>query len=133
MAIARNDLESIRDMALSGTGDQAVEWFDGVNPSFRELIRQSPTVVPGTEILNITRDPEHRTAEVRARISLAEATNRMGVVVPDTSTAPLSGLSIEVPFVLSDRGWGGWRLDGKRTLETSRKDATKDLVNVATP
>jgi hypothetical protein len=133
-AIARNDSTIIRGIALAGTGDEAAAWFDAVHPEFKDLLRQSPGIVPKTEILSTKHDREQGTAEIRARISLAEPVGRMGTAVPDTTTTTsLSNLSIEVPFVLANRGWGVWRLDGKRTLEEFQKEGAKDLAKVGTP
>ncbi|MDR3617762.1 MAG: hypothetical protein P4L85_00285 [Paludisphaera borealis] len=132
-AIARNDLTAIREMALKGTSDQAVEWFDAVHPEFKDQVRMSASVVPKTEILSTKRDPAHGTAEILTRISLAEPVGRMGVSMPSTSIGSLAGMSIEVPFVLSDRGWSGWQLDGKRTFEAFRKEGEKEAANVGRP
>lgn len=130
-AIARNDLTAIREMALEGTSDKAVAWFDALHPEYKNLIQTSPSIVARTEILDVKRD--RGTAEVLARISLADAVGRRGVAVPDASAASASGMSVEVPFVLADRGWSGWRLDGKRTFEASRTEADKEAANVVRP
>lgn len=121
-AFARNDLTSLRELALPETSDQAVEWLDVAHPEFRDLVRQNPLAVPITEILSIKHDPEQKSAEILARITLTEPVDQRRGIVTDASRAPLSGQYIEVPFVLADRGWDGWRLDGKRTIAAFRKE-----------
>jgi hypothetical protein len=124
-AIARNDLDAIRAMALDGTGDEAAAWFDSVAPEFKAHVRSAPSVVPRMEIVSVRRDPETSSAEVVARLSLAEPQGRMGIVAASTSIGSVAGLTAEAPFVMVDRGWGGWRLDGRRTREAARKEAEK--------
>jgi hypothetical protein len=124
-AIARNDLTTIREMALDGTSDAAVEWFDSVDPEFKDQLRSTPSLIPKVEIVTVRRDPATSSAEVVARLSLAEPEGRMGIVAASTSIGSIAGQSVEVPFVMVDCGWGGWRLDGKKTSETARKEADK--------
>jgi hypothetical protein len=124
-AIARNDSAAIRAMALEGTGDEAAAWFDSVLPEFKALVFSSPSVVPRMEIVSVRRDPETSSAEVVARLSLEEPQGRMGIVAASTSIGSAAGLTAEAPFVMVDRGWGGWRLDGRRTQEAARKEAEK--------
>lgn len=130
MAFARNDLTTIREMALDGTSDEAVEWLDSVHPEFRDLVRRETLARPQAEILSTKQDPSQGTAEVRARIRLAESTAHRGISVVEASTTPVTDVSIDVPFVLANRGWGGWRLDGKRTIEEYRKEAEATAVSV---
>jgi len=124
-AIARNDLSTIREMAFDGTSDEAVEWYDSIHPEFKQQLRTAPSVVPKLEIVSVRRDPATSTAEVVTRLSLVEPEGRMGIVAASTSIGSLGGLSVEVAFVMVDCGWGGWRLDGKRTNEAARKEADK--------
>ena len=132
-ALVRGDLDAIRALADEGTSDAAVEWFDLAHPQFSDLVWTTPSIVPRTEILETKRNPEQGTVEVLAGISLPNRLGRLGLATADVGTASLAGSSIDVPIVLKGGGWGGWRLDGKRTLEAFHKETSKGLANVDGP
>ncbi len=130
-ALARNDLAALQKMSLAGTDKATAEWYEALRPQFKEFTH-GLQAVPKFEVVNIRQDRAHGLAEITAVIRTNEPVGRMGIVVPDTSTSIAAGQVVEAPIVLSGGGWwGGWRLDGKRTLEKYQQSRASELAKSA--
>jgi len=121
MATVQGDLQTIRDLAATGTGNDAVSWYDSIRPQCDQMRQSlgSHKLVVETQVTQ--QDSRQGSAEVVAQLSLEEQFERKGNTLPDPSmiTTP-STQTISLPMAWKSEGWSGWRLDGKHTLEVSK-------------
>ena len=121
-ATVEEDLQTIRELAATGTADSVVTWYSSIRPQCDELLKRlgSRKLAVETEVKQ--QDPQEWT-DVVAHVSIEEKEEleRKGNVLPDLSIvmAPTSQ-PVSLPMAWKFEGWAGWRLDGNRTLELSR-------------
>jgi hypothetical protein len=118
-ALARNDVEELRSLAVEGTGDEAAELSQALAPEFRDHADIHHTASPTVEVARKPEAPGPGLAEVVATIRADRPVGRMGEAIPDVSVS-LKPAAVEVPLVLSGDDQKGWRLDGERSLAAFR-------------
>ena len=119
-AAVEGDLQTIRELAATGTASSAVTWCITIRPQCDELLRRlgSRKLAVETEVKQ--QDPQEWT-DVVAHVSIEEKEEleRRGNALPDASivVAP-TGQPVSLPMAWKSEGWWAeWRLDGNRTLE----------------
>jgi len=120
-AAVEGDLQTIRELAATGTAGGAVTWYITIRPQCDELLRRlgSRKLAVETEIKQ--QDPAQEWTDVVAHVSIEEKEEleRRGNALPDASImmAP-TGQPVSLPMAWKSKGWwAGWQLDGNRTLE----------------
>lgn len=120
-AAVEGDLQTIRELAATGTAGGAVTWCITIRPQCDELLRRlgSRKLAVETEIKQ--QDPAQEWTDVVAHVSIEEKEEleRRGNALPDASImmAP-TGQPVSLPMAWKSEGWwAGWQLDGNRTLE----------------
>ena len=120
-AAVEGDLQTIRELAATGTAGGAVTWYITIRPQCDELLRRlgSRKLAVETEIKQ--QDPAQEWTDVVAHVSIEEKEEleRRGNALPDASImmAP-TGQPVSLPMAWKSEGWwAGWQLDGNRTLE----------------
>ena len=120
-AAVEGDLQTIRELAATGTAGGAVTWYITIRPQCDELLRRlgSRKLAVETEIKQ--QDPAQEWTDVVAHVSMEEKEEleRRGNALPDASImmAP-TGQPVSLPMAWKSEGWwAGWQLDGNRTLE----------------
>jgi hypothetical protein len=120
-AAVQGDLQTIRDLAATGTANDAVSWYDSIRPQCDQM-RQSlgpRKLVIQTQVTQ--QDSGQGSAEVVAQLTSEEQFERKGNTLPDASVITTPSMeTITLPMAWKSEGWSGWRLDGKRTLENSK-------------
>ncbi|WP_337174869.1 hypothetical protein [Paludisphaera sp.] len=119
-ALARNDLDELRSLAVDGTDDEAAELSQALAPEFRDHAEIPRAASPSVHVSRHPESPGPGLAAITATIRADQPVGRMGVALPDISTS-MKSASIEVPMVLAGDDRRGWRLDGERSLEAYRK------------
>jgi len=119
-AAVEGDLQTIRELAATGTAGGAVTWYITIRPQCDELLRRlgSRKLAVETEVKQ--QDPQEWT-DVVAHVSIEEKEEleRRGNALPDASIVPTptsQPVSLHMAWT-SEGWWAGWRLDGNRTLE----------------
>ncbi|MGC1722348.1 MAG: hypothetical protein WA746_25465 [Isosphaeraceae bacterium] len=119
-AAVEGDLQTIRELAATGTAGSAVTWCITIRPQCDELMHRlgSRKLAVETEVKQ--QDPQEW-ADVVAHVSPEEKEEleRRGNALPDASIVliPTSQpVSLHMAWT-SEGWWAGWRLDGNRTLE----------------
>lgn len=118
-AAVQGDLQTVRQMAATGTGDDVVKWYESVCDRCDELRQHLGTHKLIVEVDVKQQDDQQGSAETVVRLETEEAIERKGTVLPDPSIIanPPSRESVSIPMAWKSEGWFGWKLDGKRTLE----------------
>ena len=129
-ALARGDQDTIRKLSLPGTDAAAVEWLNALHTEVRDSIQATDSTVPVTTVIATQLDPGIGEVMVRARVSPEQAVGRKAIVEGAAPSAAAMATSIDVQLVLNGGIWSGWRLDGKRTLESFQKEAAKRTASV---
>jgi hypothetical protein len=121
-AAVDGDLGTLLTLTSTDTGDDMVKWYTKVRPQCDELKRALLTPTPFVQLVVNKEDDATGTVEVVAQITNKEPLARTGARIPDATISAFSAeKKIELPLMLTSEGFGGWRLDGKRTLETIPK------------
>jgi hypothetical protein len=118
-ATVEGDLQTIRELAATGTAGGVVTWYISIRPQCDLLLQRlgSRKLAVETEVKQ--QDPAQEWTEVVALVSIEEQElERRGNVLPDASIvmAP-TGQPVSLPMAWKSEGRAGWRLDGNRTLE----------------
>jgi hypothetical protein len=118
-AAVQGDLQTVRWMSASGTTDDAVKWYESIRDRCDQFRQQMGTNTMIVEVLVNQENEKLGTAETVARVDTREDIQRRGAALPDPSISALStpSSSISFPVAMKSEGWGGWKLDGRRTLE----------------
>jgi hypothetical protein len=118
-AAVQGDLQTIRKLSASGTGDEAVKWYDSIRGRCDDIRQHLGTYKLNVEVSVIQRDDEHGTAEVVSRMNSEEDLQRKpgAIIDPSLTIGTPSTQVITVPMAWKTETWAGWLLDGKRTLE----------------
>ncbi len=121
-AAVQGDLRTIEELAAPGTEGDMGTWYFSVRSQCDQVLKRlgSSKLVVETEV-----KPEYSgqdKAEVIAWVSTSDDLVRRGRALPDpTIVAASSNPSpVSLPMFWRSEGWGGWRLDLKRTLELSK-------------
>lgn len=118
-AAFQGDLQTIRELAATGTSEDAVKWYGAIRTQCDEFRQKLGSRRLKVDVTIKHQDSEQAPAEVVAVLDSDDQLERRGSSLPD----PLSTVSTSVEHTLSlpmwwrTEGWSGWRLDGKRTLE----------------
>jgi len=119
-ATVEGDLQTIRELAATGTAGGVVTWYISIRPQCDLLLQRlgSRKLAVETEVKQ--QDPAQEWTEVVALVSIEEQElERRGNALPDVSivVAP-TGQPVSLPMAWKSEGWwAGWQLDGNRTLE----------------
>ena len=118
-ATVEGDLQTIRELAATGTAGGVVTWYNSIRPRCDELLQRlgSRKLAVETEVKQ--QDPAQGWTEVVAHVSIEEhELERKGNVLPDVSIVmATTGQPVSLPMAWTSDGRTGWRLDGNRTLE----------------
>jgi hypothetical protein len=121
-AAVMGDLGTLLDLTATGTGDDMLKWYAAVQPECNELKGALRTLTPFVEVVVNKEDTNGGTASVVARISTEERLSGGGIRNPGAASASLSpGKSMDLALEFASEGIGGWKLDGKRTLDAIPK------------
>jgi hypothetical protein len=121
-AAVMGDLGTLLELTASGTGDDMLKWYSAVRPQCDEFKGALRTPTPYVEVVVNKEDTNTGTASVVARIATEASATRTGTGIPGAASQSLAAnKSMELPLELTSEGMGGWRLDGKRTLEAIPK------------
>jgi hypothetical protein len=117
-ATVQGDLQTVRQMAASGTTEEAVQWYEKLRDrcdDMRQNIGTSKLVVE----VEVKQTDDQGSTQTIARVDTWEDLIRKASALPDASIKPTGGEvgSIRLPMAWKDEGWFGWKLDGKRALE----------------
>jgi hypothetical protein len=119
-AAVQGDPWALRELAATGTVADVDAWYVAIRPQCEELRQRlgSSRLDVNTEVK--PQDSEQGWVEVIARVNTVENLERTGFGLPDPSIMTAVNSSLFLPMVWKTEGWGGWRLDGKRTQELSK-------------
>jgi hypothetical protein len=115
------DLTVLRGLASSGTTEEVLQWYQSVRPKC-DALRSVSGGPPTVGFIIMKEEPQSGIAEVQARyVPMEMDLTRRGSLLPDP-TVLASGTRakiLEIPMRFTVGSWGDWKLDGKRTLETT--------------
>jgi hypothetical protein len=120
-AVVHGDLQTIRSLASTATTEDAVKWYDSVRTQCDGLRQHLSSHKLVVEVEVKRQDAEQESADVVARMDSKETLERKAGALPDpfiTITTPIRQ-TVSLPMAWKSERWGGWRLDGKRTLEVT--------------
>jgi len=121
-AAVQGDLKTIEELAATGTDTYMGPWYVSIRPQSDELLQRlgSSKLAVETEVKQ--QDSGQGGVEVIAWVSTSEDLERKGRALPDPTIVAASAnpLPISLPMFWKYEGWGGWRLDLKRSLELSK-------------
>ncbi len=122
-AALKGDTETMKTLAVAGTGDDMLKWFETVRPACGALNMSLGDRPPVIEIVVTSEDSQRGVAEVLAKITSEQelATRSRGLPEATIGSAMEAKRNLELAMVFTSEGWGGWRLDGKRTLAGASK------------
>jgi len=117
-AAVQGDLQTVRQMAASGTTDDVTKWYQSVRDRC-ESFRQNLGTNKLTVAVEVRQEDEQKgSAETVARLESAEELTRKGFSLPDPSIVSAPPMQpVSIPMCWKSEGWSGWKLDGKRSLE----------------
>ena len=117
-AAVEGDLRTVREMAAAGTESEVDEWYVSIRGQCDELLKRlgSKRLIVESQVKS--QDPGQTWADVVASVSIEDDMQRKGSSIPDASIAVTNSADpIILPMVWTSEGFGGWRLDGKKTQE----------------
>lgn len=119
-AAVQGDPRTLRELAATGTVADVYEWYILIRPQCEELRQRlsSSKLEIDTEVKR--QDSDQGWVEVIARVHTVENLERRGFGLPDQSIVTAVNSPMYLTMVWKSEGWGGWRLDGKRTQELSQ-------------
>ncbi len=122
-AAVQGDLQTIEDVAASGTVTYMGDWYVSIRPQSDSLLSR-----PGSNSLSVRAEvkdqqPGEDGVEVIAWVSVSDDLERTGggkLPDPTIGAASASSAPISLPMIWKYESLGGWRLDLKRSLELSK-------------
>jgi hypothetical protein len=118
-AALTGDVQSISRLASTGTKEDVSQWYETIKPRCDALRSRLGSRKPRIDVDVKQESSTSESVEVVARLDLDENLERKGGELPDPTlslTTPMSEQTLALPMTWSSELWGGWRLDGRRTL-----------------
>jgi hypothetical protein len=117
VAAVQGDLQTIRQMAATGSNDDLVKWYQQVRERCDSIRLQLGTGKLVVEVDVRQEDLKQGVAETVAQLDTEDHLSRKGNALPDPSQLIYETQSVSLPVAWRSEGWSGWKLDARRSME----------------